>query len=453
MMITTNAGEAYLKLQNDKESNAQSYPRHFPLVIDRAKGLMVTDTEGKQYYDCLSGAGTLALGHNHDVVVAAIKDVLDKQIPLHTLDLATPLKLAFMQEIFSILPEPLRNTSKIQFCGPTGADGVEAAIKLVKNATRGKSILAFQGGYHGSTQATMAMSGNLSKKQHLQSLLPDVHFLPFPYEYRCPFGVGEGMTAQISAQYIENLLDDCESGIAAPCCMIIETVQGEGGAIPASIEWLREVRRITAERGIPLIVDEVQTGIGRTGAMFSFEHAGIIPDVIVCSKAIGGSLPMSVVIYKEELDQWKPGAHTGTFRGNQLGMATGLATLKYIQENGVLANVRERSVQFLDSLRRLQEKVEEIGDVRGRGLMIGVEIVDPGECKDRLGHYPPSGELASKIQERCFRNGLIIEVGGRRSAVMRFLPPLTITARETAEVLSIFEKSVLEAIEMTKSKC
>ena len=241
MMITTNAGEAYLKLQNDKESNAQSYPRHFPLVIDRAKGLMVTDTEGKQYYDCLSGAGTLALGHNHDVVVAAIKDVLAKQIPLHTLDLATPLKLAFMQEIFSILPEPLRNTSKIQFCGPTGADGVEAAIKLVKNATKGKSILAFQGGYHGSTQATMAMSGNLSKKQHLQSLLPDVHFLPFPYEYRCPFGVGEGMTAQISAQYIENLLDDCESGIAAPCCMIIETVQGEGGAIPAYIEWLREV--------------------------------------------------------------------------------------------------------------------------------------------------------------------------------------------------------------------
>ncbi len=445
MMISTTAGEAHLKLQNDKESNARSYPRHFPLVIEKAKGLMVTDTEGNRYYDCLSGAGTLALGHNHDVVVAAIEDVLAKQIPLHTLDLATPLKLAFMQEIFSILPEPLRRSAKIQFCGPTGADGVEAAIKLVKNATKGKSILAFQGGYHGSTQATMAMSGNLSKKQHLQSLLPDVHFLPFPYEYRCPFGVGEGMTARISAQYIENLLDDCESGIAAPCCLIIETVQGEGGAIPAAIEWLREVRRMTAERGIPLIVDEVQTGIGRTGTMFSFEHAGIIPDVIVCSKAIGGSLPMSVVIYKEELDQWKPGAHTGTFRGNQLGMATGLATLKYIRENGVLANVRERSEQFFESLYRLQEKVDAIGDVRGRGLMIGVEIVDTGGRKDRLGHYPPNGELASRIQERCFRNGLIIEVGGRQSAVMRFLPPLTITATETAEVLSIFEKSVLEA--------
>lgn len=452
-MIAAQDMEAYLQLQKNKESNAQAYPRHFPLVIDKARGIIVTDIDGKTYYDCLCGAGTLALGHNHDAIVDAIQDTLVKQIPLHTLDLATPLKLAFMQEIFTILPEPLRSSSKIQFCGPTGADAVEAAIKLVKNATKGKSILAFQGGYHGSTQATMAMSGNLSKKQHLQSLLPDVHFLPFPYEYRCPFGVGEGKTAQISAQYIEQLLDDCESGIAAPCCMIVETVQGEGGAIPAPIEWLREIRRITAERGIPLIIDEVQTGIGRTGAMFSFEHAGIIPDVILCSKAIGGSLPMSVVIYKEELDQWKPGAHTGTFRGNQLGMATGLATLRYMQSNDVLANVRERSSQFLHSLRQLQSRVQEIGDVRGRGLMIGVEIVDPRGQKDRLGHYPQSGKLASLIQERCFQNGLIIELGGRRSAVMRFLPPLTITEQEAADVLSIFDRSVIEAVEMIASTC
>ncbi|WP_256760516.1 diaminobutyrate--2-oxoglutarate transaminase [Cohnella sp. WQ 127256] len=446
-MISVSAGDAYLQLQNDKESNAKSYPCRFPLVIDKAKGLIITDTEGKTYYDCLSGAGTLALGHNHDVVIAAIRDFLEKQIPLHTLDLATPLKMEFMQEIFSILPEELRDTAKIQFCGPTGADAVEAAIKLVKNATNGKSILAFQGGYHGSTQATMSMSGNLSKKQHLQSLLPDVHFLPFPYEYRCPFGIGGGMTAQISAQYIENLLDDCESGIAAPCGLIIETVQGEGGAIPADLEWLRQLRRITAERGIPLIIDEVQTGIGRTGKMFSFEHAGIIPDVIICSKAIGGSLPMSVVIYKEELDQWQPGAHTGTFRGNQLGMATGLATLKYMKENKVLDQVNERSSQFFETLYRLRDKHEEIGDVRGRGLMIGVEIVNPKGRKDRLGHYPLHGDLASRIQERCFKNGLIIEVGGRRSAVLRFLPPLTITVLETVEVLSIFEKSVNQAIE------
>jgi diaminobutyrate-2-oxoglutarate transaminase len=445
-MITTQSDQSYLQLQQDWESNARSYPRRFPLVIDKAKGLIITDTEGKTYYDCLAGAGTLALGHNHDVVLAAIREVLDQQIPLHTLDLATPLKIAFMQELLSLLPAGFKEQAKIQFCGPTGADGVEAAIKLVKTATGGKSILAFQGGYHGSTQATMAMSGNLGKKQHLQSLLPDVHFLPFPYEYRCPFGVGEGMTARISAQYIENLLDDCESGIAAPCGVIVETVQGEGGAVPADVEWLRQLRRITAERGIPLVVDEVQTGIGRTGKMFSFEHAGIVPDVIVCSKAIGGSLPMSVVLYKAELDRWQPGAHTGTFRGNQLGMATGLATLKFMKEADVLSNVNERSEQFFEALCRLQTRYEEIGDVRGRGLMIGVEVVDPSGRKDRLGHYPPCGERAARIQEECFKRGLIIEVGGRRSSVLRFLPPLTITAQETAEVLSVFEQAVAEAL-------
>lgn len=447
-MIEFKSKKTYFEFQNERESNAKSYPRHFPMVIEKAKGIFVTDVEGKVYYDCLCGAGTLALGHNHEVVIQAIEEVLNKQIPLHTLDLATPLKIEFMQEIFSLLPAELQDSAKIQFCGPTGADGVEAAIKLVKNATKGKSILAFQGGYHGSTQGTMSMSGNLSKKQHLQSLLPDVHFLPFPYEYRCPFGIGKGKTAQICAQYIENLLDDCESGIASPCGMIFETVQGEGGTIPADIDWLREMRRITQERGIPLIIDEVQTGIGRTGKMFSFEHAGIVPDVIICSKAIGGSLPMSVVIYKEELDQWNPGAHIGTFRGNQLGMATGLATLRFIKENNVLNNVNMRSKQFFERLNELKEKYELIGDVRGRGLMIGVEIVNPKGKKDRLGHYPPFEKLALIIQERCFHNGLIIEVGGRHSSVMRFLPPLTITENETIEVLNIFEKSINEAIHM-----
>ncbi|SDT35267.1 diaminobutyrate aminotransferase apoenzyme [Paenibacillaceae bacterium GAS479] len=449
-MMSISTQQDYLQLQGERESQARSYPRRFPLVIHKAKGMIITDMDGKCYYDCLAGAGTLALGHNHDVVVEAIKKTLDQQIPLHTLDLATPLKVEFMNEVFAILPDELKHTAKIQFCGPTGADAVEAAIKLVKNATKGGAILAFQGAYHGSTQATLSMSGNLSKKANLQSLLPNVHFLPFPYEYRCPFGVGNGKTAEISAQYIENLLNDVESGIAEPCGVIVETVQGEGGSIPADIQWLKELRRITAERGIPLIIDEVQTGIGRTGKMFSFEHAGIVPDVIVCSKAIGGSLPMSIVIYKEELDQWQPGAHTGTFRGNQLGMATGLATLAYIRENRILDNVNERSKQFFETLNRLQEKYEEIGDVRGRGLMIGVELVDPRGTVDRLGHYLPNGGLASKIQDRCFANGLIIESGGRHSAVLRFLPPLTITASETAEVLSIFEKSVMEAVEESR---
>lgn len=445
-MSADNIQETYLTFQRDHESNARAYSRHFPFILQKAQGVMVTDIEGKCYYDCLAGAGTLALGHNHEVIVSAIRDVLAQQIPLHTLDLATPLKIEFMQEILATLPEELKHVAKIQFCGPTGADAVEAAIKLVKHATKGKSILAFQGGYHGSTQATISMSGNLSKKQHLQSLLPDVHFLPFPYEYRCPFGVGKGMTATISAQYIEHLLDDCESGIANPCCVIVETVQGEGGVIPADITWLQQLRKMTAERNIPLIIDEVQSGIGRTGKMFSFEHAGIVPDVIICSKAIGGSLPMSVVIYHGALDQWQAGAHTGTFRGNQLAMATGLATLKYLREKDVLHNVEERSIQFFEALNQMQHHYPEIGDVRGKGLMIGVEIVNPQKPMDRLGHYPPDGRLAATIQKKCFEHGLLIEVGGRKGAVLRFLPPLIINKSETEKVLDIFATSVQQAV-------
>jgi len=450
-MAADNIQEEYLMFQNEHESNARAYSRHFPFILKKAQGVIVTDIEGKNYYDCLAGAGTLALGHNHEVIIAAIKEVLDQQIPLHTLDLATPLKIEFMKEILSSLPEKLKSVAKIQFCGPTGADAVEAAIKLVKHSTKGKSILAFQGGYHGSTQATMSMSGNLSKKQNLQSLLPDVHFLPFPNEFRCPFGVGSGLTATISAQYIEHLLDDCESGIAKPCCVIVETVQGEGGVIPADFMWLQELRRMTAERNIPLIIDEVQTGIGRTGKMFSFEHADIIPDVIICSKAIGGSLPMSVVIYHKSLDQWQAGAHTGTFRGNQLGMATGLATLKYLREHQVLKNVQERSIQFFNRLHQLQQQFCEIGDVRGRGLMIGVEIVNPKKPIDRLGHYPPNGKLALLIQKKCFENGLIIEVGGRKGEVLRFLPPLIINKAETDKVLDIFVDSLQQAVAMHAS--
>ena len=286
-----------LEQQEKRESNARSYPRRIPLAIKEAEGMYITDVEGRKYLDCLAGAGTLALGHNHPVVVEAMEKVIKDRLPLHTLDITTPVKENFVDELFASLPDQFRDRAKIQFCGPTGGDAIEAALKLVKTATGRQSILTFQGGYHGSTHGTMAISGNLSPKQHVQGLIPDTHFLPYPYTYRCPFGRKGEDGHQLSSAYIEHLLDDPESGILPPAAVICETVQGEGGSIPAPIEWLQEIRRITKERGIPLIIDEVQTGIGRTGKMFSFEHAGIVPDVFVLSKAIGGSLPLSVVIY------------------------------------------------------------------------------------------------------------------------------------------------------------
>ncbi|MBD1380559.1 aspartate aminotransferase family protein [Metabacillus arenae] len=445
-MISTYASKnkELLEQQTKRESNARSYPRRIPIAINEAEGIFVKDADGKSYYDCLAGAGTLALGHNHPVVIEALEKVIYDKRPLHTLDLTTPVKEGFIDEVFASLPKEFASRAKIQFCGPTGGDAIEAAIKLVKTATGRRSILSFQGGYHGATHGTMALSGNLAPKEKVNGLMPDVHFLPYPYEYRCPFGVGGEECHKISSRYIENVLDDPESGILPPAGMIFEAVQGEGGSIPAPVDWMKEMRRITKERQIPLIIDEVQTGIGRTGKLFAFEHADIIPDVIVLSKAIGGSLPLSVVIYDQDLDVWSPGAHIGTFRGNQMAMATGAATLKFIKEHKLDEHAEKMGKKLQDFIKELN--APEIGDVRGRGLMIGAEIVDPYLSPSKTGSYPANPQLASRIQRECFDRGLILEVGGRHGSVVRFLPPLIVTERQLDDICSIFKEAVKAAV-------
>jgi diaminobutyrate-2-oxoglutarate transaminase len=400
--------------------------------------------DGKQYIDCLAGAGTLALGHNHSAVREAIEGILKSYLPLHTLDLTTPVKEAFVDELFASLPSSFAEKAKIQFCGPTGGDAIEAALKLVKTATGNRAILAFQGGYHGSTHGTLSISGTLAPKMNIGSLVPDTHFLPYPYQYRCPFGIGKD-GHQISSTYIENLLDDPESGIVTPAGVIVEVVQGEGGSVPAPLKWLKELRRITKERNIPLIIDEVQTGIGRTGKMFAFEHAGIEPDVLVLSKAIGGSLPLSVVLYDRKLDKWEPGAHIGTFRGNQMAMAAGQATLNFIKKNQLAEHVHQMGVYFMDQLKCIQKDVVSIGDVRGRGLMLGIEMINPSKQPNGLGSYPAYPELARKIQQECFQRGLILEIGGRYSTVIRLLPPLIITKSQIDDVLHRLNEGIKSA--------
>lgn len=443
---TVSKNQQFLEQQSQRESNARSYPRRFPLAMQKAEGMIVTDADGREFYDCLAGAGTLALGHNHPVVIDAIERMLHEKRPLHTLDITSEIKEEFVNEIFSHLPEEFAKRAKIQFCGPTGGDAIEAAIKLVKTATGNRSILSFHGAYHGATHGTMSLSGNLSPKEKVQGLMPDVHFLPYPYEYRCSFGIGGKDSHRISSSYIERVLNDPESGILPPAGMIFEAVQGEGGSIPASIEWIQEMRRITKEKGIPLIIDEVQSGIGRTGKMFAFEHAGVVPDVIVLSKAIGGSLPLSVVIYDKDLDQWNPGAHIGTFRGNQMAMAAGTATLKYIKETNLLDHVEALGQRMQANLKDIQKQVPALGDVRGRGLMIGVEVVNPDEKQDVDGSYPANPELASLIQKNCFDKGLIVETGGRFGSVIRFLPPLIMTEEQLEKVITIFKEAVYDAV-------
>jgi diaminobutyrate-2-oxoglutarate transaminase len=291
-------------------------------------------------------------------------------------------------------------------------------------------MVAFQGGYHGQTHGALALMGNLGPK--VPGLMPDVHFHPYPYAYRCPMGEQPCNECRCS-KYSQIALSDPEGGVKLPAGMILEVVQGEGGVIPAPIQWMREMRAICDRKQVPLIIDEVQTGWGRTGKMYAFEDSGILPDVIVLSKAIGGSLPLAVIVYREELDAWKPGAHAGTFRGNQLAMSTGLATLQYIREHDVLDNVRTMSRRFTEQLLTLQRRYPFIGDVRGKGLMLGVEIVTPG-CTDSMERPKGSNAIARKLQAACFSEGLIVELGGREGAVMRLLPPLNVTAAQVDDI-------------------
>ncbi len=439
------ASKHYLERQQERESNARSYPRRIRMAISEAKGIYVKDADGNLYFDCLAGAGTLALGHNHPVVLDALRAVLDANLPLHTLDLTTPVKDAFVEELFASLPPEFARKARIQFCAPSGADAVEAALKLVKTATGRRSVLSFHGGYHGMTHGALSLTGNLIPKQEVTGLMPDVHFLPYPYHYRCPFGLGGEAGHRTSSRYIESILDDPESGIVKPAGMILEIVQGEGGVIPAPDEWVQQIRRITCDRNIPLIVDEIQTGFGRTGKLYAFEHSGITPDVVLLSKAIGGSLPLSVVLYDQGLDKWAPGAHAGTFRGNQLAMAAGIATIRYILENRLAERAAVMGDRLMSHLRQIQAESCCMGEVRGRGLMIGVEIVNPEVQAAQCGSYPAHSMLASCIQAECLRRGLIIEIGGRFGSVVRFLPPLIVTGEQIDSISEIFHESVKAA--------
>ncbi|WP_248796643.1 aspartate aminotransferase family protein [Pseudomonas sp. MWU13-2105] len=436
-----------LARQSRQESSARSYPRRIPLALKRAGGLYVEDVEGRRFIDCLAGAGTLALGHNHPVVIEAIQQVLADELPLHTLDLTTPVKDQFVQDLFGLLPKPLAREAKIQFCGPTGTDAVEAALKLVRTATGRSTILSFQGAYHGMSQGALSLMGSLGPKKPLGALLGNgVQFLPYPYDYRCPFGLGGAQGVKVNLHYLENLLNDPEGGVQLPAAIIVEAVQGEGGMIPADLNWLRGLRRITEQAGVALIVDEIQSGFGRTGKMFAFEHAGIIPDVVVMSKAIGGSLPLAVMVYRDWLDTWAPGAHAGTFRGNQMAMAAGSAVMRYLKEHDLPAHAAAMGARLSEHLHTLQQDFPQLGDIRGRGLMLGVELVDPSGIPDAQGHPPAFARLAPLIQRECLKRGLILELGGRHGAVVRFLPPLVISAAQIDEVARIFGAALAAAV-------
>lgn len=426
------------------ESSARSYSRKFPMAVKKAKGVLLEDVEGKTYIDFLCGAGTLALGHNDDEVNSALIDYIQSSSPLHTLDLITPIKDTFAHSLLDTFPAEFRKNAKLQFCAPAGSDAIDAAIKLCRIATGRRTVVSFTGGYHGMGQGPLALMGNLHAKQHINGLSSDVQFFPYPYEYRPAFGVNKKEGVDIACEYFERMLKDPEGGIVMPACVVMEAIQGEGGVIPAPKKFLQTVRRVTKELGIPLILDEVQAGVGRSGDFYAFEESGIIPDCICVSKAVGGSLPMAIMAYNKDLDKWDAGTHAGTFRGTTLSMVAGNILINRVNQKPFLNEVKEKGKIFLDHFASLKKDVSIIGDVRGRGMMLGIEIVDPKSKEDKLGTKEGSALIAKELQTLCFQKGLIMEKGGRNGAVMRCLTALNIDKANLSKGINILTDAIKE---------
>jgi diaminobutyrate-2-oxoglutarate transaminase len=433
-----------LQMLADRESNARTYARNIPKILSHGSGAEVIDSEGRHYLDCLACAGALPLGHNPPFIRDRLIAFLQSGQLQQALDIATPAKVNFVEELYQALPAAFAARARFQLCGPTGADAAEAALKLFKTATGRRPVIVFQGAYHGMTHATLGMMGNLAPKQAISGLPGEVHFSPYPYAFRSPFGAGTSAseTDALSLACLETLLSDPESGVGKPAMVLLEAIQGEGGCIPASAQWLRQVRDITTRYQVPLVIDEIQSGIGRSGDMFAFQQAGIIPDAILLSKAIGGGYPLSVLVYLDQYDLWKPGAHAGTFRGNQIALVSGAATLEFIRQEKLLDHVRLVGDQLREGLLRLQQQHACIGDVRGRGLMLGMELVDPHGALDAQGHRLAAGELATRVKRACLDEGLLIETGGRHGAVLRFLPPLVVTPTQVDQILQRLERAL-----------
>jgi len=283
-------------------------------------------------------------------------------------------------------------------------------------------VISFQGGFHGTNHAAMALSGLVANKAPVPGGVPGVHFFPYSSCNRCPVGLTPSTCATNCVHLLERALQDPNGGIPLPAAVVLELVQGEGGVVAAHPDFVRRLRALTRKLDIPLVVDEVQTGCGRTGTWFAFEQYGIEPDVIVASKALSGiGAPVAIIIYDQRLDVWAPGAHTGTFRGNQLAFAAGAETIRIFHRDDVLGNVRRRGEQIARALSSLTHH-RWVRDVRGRGLMWGIELADPTDGR-------PAGELAAQVQARALRRGLIVELGGREDCVVRMLPPLNVTAQ------------------------
>lgn len=421
------------------ESNNRSYPRAIPLVPKIAKGTIVEDVDGNQFMDFFSMCGVVNVGHNNEIVLDAIQDQIHQLI--HSMDFPTEVKIDFMRNLNNKLPKGFKDDVKINFCGPTGADGVEAAVKLARIYSKRNLVISFQGAYHGMTTGALSLTSNLKNRKELPFLNQGTHFAPYSYCYRCPFGKRPDSCNIECAVYVRTLLENPHSGVDKPAAILLEPVQGEGGAVVPRKEFHKELRKICDDHSVVLIHDEVQVGFYRTGELLCSENFDVIPDIAVMSKGIGGvGMPIAILLLKKSMDVWTAGTHAGTFRGNQLSIAAGNAAIQFINEYKIKDHVRDMGALLLEELNTIKDRSQFIGDVRGLGLIVGVEYVRNKNTK------VPFAEICLKLRSQLFLNGIIIEIGGHYSNVIRILPPLVTTRGMIVEFIRIFDR-VNEEIE------
>lgn len=413
-----------MKIFDEIESEVQSYARSFPRVFNKAQGEYLYDLEGKQYLDFLAGAGTLNYGHNHPIFKKALLDYIESDGITHGLDMHTKAKGEFLQTFNEKILKPRNLEYFVQFTGPTGANAVEAAMKIARNVTQQQNIVTFTNGFHGVSLGALAATGNSHHRDAAGVSLPGTHRMPFDGY------LGDNID---TTEYLDKVLGDSSSGINSPAAVIVETVQGEGGINVASIQWLKNLQVVCKKYNMLLIVDDIQAGCGRTGTFFSFEEAGIYPDIITLSKSLSGyGLPFAVVLMRPELDQWKPGEHNGTFRGNNLAFVTAKASIDHYWSDDSFTKEVMRKGELITN--RFKKIIDTYGDgnftARGRGMFQGINCIN--------------GEFAGKITKKAFQKGLLIETSGADDQVIKLLCPLIISEQNLLKGLDIIEQSIQE---------
>ncbi|MDG3013775.1 diaminobutyrate--2-oxoglutarate transaminase [Speluncibacter jeojiensis] len=405
------------------ESEVRGYSRNWPTVFDTAKGSWIRGEDGREYLDFFAGAGALNYGHNNDVLKRALLSYLADDGITHSLDMHTVAKRDFLTAFEENILRPRGLDYKVQFPGPTGTNAVEAALKLARKATGRESIISFTNAFHGMTLGALSVTGNSMKRAGAG--VPLVHATPMPFDNYFD-GVAEDF------HWFSRVLDDSGSGLNRPAAVIVETIQGEGGVNVARPEWLRALADLCAERDILLIVDDVQMGCGRTGPFFSFEVAGITPDIVTLSKSIGGyGMPMALTLFKPELDIWAPGEHNGTFRGNNPAFVTARVALEqYWNDKQFEGDTLIKGSRVAEKLTTLADDFDGVS-TRGRGLVQGLAFEQP--------------DLATKVCSLAFDAGLLAETSGPSDQVVKLLPPLTISEDELDHGLSVLAEATARA--------